>query len=387
MRGGRHRVLDLAHAEPPHGDGRPDAVAAGRRRRARGHRARASRTPGHGVVELISDFSPDAEGEFAHGARGWCERPGGRCRSRWRRATASPRRGAICSGMIEAARRPTGCRSGPRSRPARRGAARPAVLVSTRSRASPRTRARSRVGRSPSRCARCATRRSGPACSGATRPRRAARRRLVDYARIFPLGDLPDYEPTPETSIAALAAARGVDPAELALDLLLEDDGRALPLSPVLQLRRRQSRRLRRDAGPPRHRLRAGRRRRARRHHLRRELPDLFLSHWGRDRCHGRMPVGGVVEQLTSRHGPGGRPARPRRARAGHAGRPQRHRLRPPALRARRRWPTTSRRRQAAAAAGPRATRATVVSRARSPYRDGEPTGALPGRLVRGRAA
>ena len=39
----RHRLLDLAHAEPPHGDGRPDALAEGRRGRARGHRARHGR--------------------------------------------------------------------------------------------------------------------------------------------------------------------------------------------------------------------------------------------------------------------------------------------------------------------------------------------------------
>ena len=44
--GGRHRLLDVAHPEPPHGDGRPDAVAAGRRGRARGDRAAAWPTPG-----------------------------------------------------------------------------------------------------------------------------------------------------------------------------------------------------------------------------------------------------------------------------------------------------------------------------------------------------
>ena len=43
---GCHRVHDVAHAEPPHGNGRPDAVAEGGRGRARGHRAgRRGRRP------------------------------------------------------------------------------------------------------------------------------------------------------------------------------------------------------------------------------------------------------------------------------------------------------------------------------------------------------
>ena len=64
--------------------------------------------------------------------------------------------------------------------------------------------------------------------------RTARRRRLVDYGRLFPLGDVPDYEPAPETSVQRLAEARGVDPAELTLDLLAENDGRDFLLVPFL---------------------------------------------------------------------------------------------------------------------------------------------------------
>lgn len=61
----------------------------------------------------------------------------------------------------------------------------------------------------------------------------AQQRRLRDWERIFPFGDPPDYEPEPETSIAAEARRRGVDPAALAYDLLLERDGRAILYHPM----------------------------------------------------------------------------------------------------------------------------------------------------------
>ena len=51
--------------------------------------------------------------------------------------------------------------------------------------------------------------------------------------KIYVLGDPPDYEPTDDKTVAAIAKARGVDPLGLLYDLFLGQDGRAMLLMPV----------------------------------------------------------------------------------------------------------------------------------------------------------
>jgi len=57
-------------------------------------------------------------------------------------------------------------------------------------------------------------------------------RRVMAFERIFPLGDPPNYEPSRDESIASLARRTGRSPSEIAYDLLLEDGGRSFLFAP-----------------------------------------------------------------------------------------------------------------------------------------------------------
>jgi N-acyl-D-aspartate/D-glutamate deacylase len=59
-----------------------------------------------------------------------------------------------------------------------------------------------------------------------------AKLKLLDYIQAFQrtylLGDPPDYAPPPEASIAAIAERQGISPLEVAYDMLLQDGGQAI---------------------------------------------------------------------------------------------------------------------------------------------------------------
>ena len=56
----------------------------------------------------------------------------------------------------------------------------------------------------------------------------------ASFHKLFPLGDPPDYEPGPEKSVKAIAEREGRSPQEVAYDLMLARDGKELLYFPLL---------------------------------------------------------------------------------------------------------------------------------------------------------
>jgi N-acyl-D-aspartate/D-glutamate deacylase len=57
---------------------------------------------------------------------------------------------------------------------------------------------------------------------------------LASFHKLFPLGDPPDYEPTPDRSVKAIAEREGREPLEVVYEMLLRQDGRELLYFPIL---------------------------------------------------------------------------------------------------------------------------------------------------------
>ncbi len=338
---------------------------------------------GHGVVELISDFWPDTDGEFEL-VRAMVERTGvplslslaqsHRHPEAWRDLLRRIE-DAVADGLpirAQVAPRPVG------------------VLVGLQSSYHPLLALPSYADLAGRPVAEQARALRDPACrdrlladleADETNGGRG-RRRAPDYGRLYPLGDVPDYEPGPETSVRRLAATRGVDPASLLLDLLAEDDGRSFLYTPFSNYADGNLDACGEMLAHPLTLLGLG----DGGAHVGlisdASFPTYALTHWARDRAQGRMQVGQVVQQLTS-------------ATAGAVGLHDRGVL-AEGLRADLNvidfdhlackapvmaydLPAGGKR----LLQGAHGYRATVVA-GEVTYRDGEPTGALPGQLVRG---
>ena len=120
-------------------------------------------------------------------------------------------------------------------------------------------------------------------------------RTIHRYAFIFQLGDPPNYEPDPSDSVAAVAEREGRDPADVVYDWLLQDGGKALLYQPVLNWAAQNldvvGEMLRHPAAVPG--LSDGGA------HVGTicdvSFPTTLLQWWGRDRPTGRIPLETLV--------------------------------------------------------------------------------------------
>jgi N-acyl-D-aspartate/D-glutamate deacylase len=122
---------------------------------------------------------------------------------------------------------------------------------------------------------------------------------LARWDQLYELADPPDYEPGPESTVAARAAGEGRDPAELAYELLAKDDGRTLLYMPIINwfggnldavgemLAHEHTVPGLSDGGAHVGTICDA------------SFPTTFLSHWGRDRAEGRLPIPFLVRRHT----------------------------------------------------------------------------------------
>ncbi len=122
------------------------------------------------------------------------------------------------------------------------------------------------------------------------------------FQMMFPLGDPPEYEPGPEKSIAAIAERRGVTPQEVVYDTMMENDGRGFVYLPLLGYSNGDLEPIREmmmhpqaifslsDGGAHCGLICDA------------SMPTYLLTHWVRDRERGpRMALEDIVEKQTRR--------------------------------------------------------------------------------------
>jgi N-acyl-D-amino-acid deacylase len=119
-------------------------------------------------------------------------------------------------------------------------------------------------------------------------------------ARVYLLGDPPDYEPPASRSVTAIAAARGAGVWETFLDLLLEDGGRELLNSPVLNYSDGNLDAARAMLMHPTSAFGLGDGGAHAGQTCDASTTTFLLTHWVRDRATGRLPLELAVQKLTS---------------------------------------------------------------------------------------
>jgi N-acyl-D-aspartate/D-glutamate deacylase len=127
-----------------------------------------------------------------------------------------------------------------------------------------------------------------------------ATQRLLNFTMMFRLGDPVNYEPPEAESLANLAARQGVDPAVLAYDLLLEDEGRQFLYVPFANYARYNLDACGEMIGAANTVMGLG----DGGAHVGiiadASFPTYLLTHWGRDRPTGRFDLATLVKRQSA---------------------------------------------------------------------------------------
>ena len=123
---------------------------------------------------------------------------------------------------------------------------------------------------------------------------------FLDPTKAYPLGNPPNYEPDASDSVAARAARENRDVYELYLELLLEDDGRALIMRPLLNYTDANLDAVREMLLHPTSAWGLGDGGAHCGTTCDASTPTFMLTHWARDRDHDQLPLEWVVRKMTS---------------------------------------------------------------------------------------
>lgn len=123
---------------------------------------------------------------------------------------------------------------------------------------------------------------------------------LRSFGKMFVLGDPPDYEPADDKTVASIARARGTTPEAVALDLMLQDEGRGMLYLPFLNYAQGSLDPVKTmlespaslpglsDGGAHVGMICDG------------SFPTTLLTHWGRDRSRGdKIPVEFLIKRQS----------------------------------------------------------------------------------------
>lgn len=122
----------------------------------------------------------------------------------------------------------------------------------------------------------------------------------LDYRMVFALGERPDYEPDVEQSLDRIASRAGRDVLDVAYDLLLENEGRGMMLMPFANYAYGSLEPTREMLTHPHSVIGLGDGGAHVGAICDASFPTYLLTHWGRDRRAGRLALPRLVQMLTS---------------------------------------------------------------------------------------